>query len=457
MNKLQTSVLTTALLLLPLAAYAQQVTGIWVGNQGNFSDHNGSVTFYDPGSGEASAAIENFGTLVQSLALHKGSVYVVSNTSGALDILDAASRQRTGQVRGLNSPRYMAVASESKAYVSSLWANQIYVVDLASQTVVDSVAVGSNPEDIAVVAGRAYVANSGFGGDSTLSVIDTSADTLVATLDLGCDGPRHLEVDAEEELWVFCNGNTVYNDDFSEVLARTNGAAVVLDGATGQINTRIELASQVGAATLGQDTYYSRETGQIFLLYHTGDPAIEEQYLVFATATNELVTQGSLTGEEAAGAIAYDARSERFYVARITDFTSAGFVSVHGMIGGIIGGAMLERIPAGIAPAHILLEVTSDVVESVESEQPHSRTLGLNFPNPFGSFTTIPFTLSSAGQVRLTVYDMLGRVQTTLVDGILPAGEHQVRWDSGKAADGVYFVRLESDKQVSARQIIRVE
>ena len=418
------------------------------------------MTFYHPGSGEASTAIDNFGTLVQSLTLHDGSVYVVSNTSGALDILDAATRERTGQIRGLNSPRYMAVVSEGKAYVSSLWANQIYVVDLASRTVVDSVAVGSNPEDIAVVAGRAYVANSGFGGDSTLSVIDISADTLVTTLDLGCDGPRHLEVDADEELWAFCNGNTEYNDDFSEVLARTNGAAVVLDGATGQINARIELASQVGAASLGQDTFYSPATGQIYLLFHTADTPqdiIEEQYLVFATATNELATQGSFAGEEAVGAIAYDARSEQFYVARITDYTSAGFISVHGSVGGIVGGAILERIPAGIAPAHILLAVSSDVVESVELEQPHSLTLGGNFPNPFRLATTIPVTLSSAGHVRLTVYDMLGRVQATLVDGRLRAGEHQVRWDSDQAASGVYLLRLESSRQAATRQIIRVE
>ncbi len=449
--------LTTAFLLLPAAAYAQHVTGIWIGNQGNFSDNNGSVTHYNPGTGEASTAIENFGTIVQSLTLHDGNVYVLSNTSGALDILDAATRERTGQIRGLNSPRYMAVATESKAYVSSLWSNQVYVVDLASQTVVDSVAVGSNPEDIAVVAGRAYVANSGFGGDSTLSVIDISADTLVATLDTGCDGPRHLEVDAEEELWVFCNGNTVYSDDFSEVLGRTNGAAVVLDGATGEIVTRIELASQAGAAALGQDTYYSPATEQVFFLLHTAGAEIEEQYLVFATATNELATQGSLAGEEPVAGIAFDARAERFYVARITDYVSAGFVSVHSAVGGIVGGAILERIPAGIAPAHILLEASGDVTGSAVSVQPHSLALGMNFPNPFRSSTTVPFTLSAPGQVRLTVYDILGRTKATLVDATLPAGKHQVQWDSDQAASGVYFVRLENGRQASTRRIIRVE
>ncbi len=453
MNKVLTRMLATAFLLLPATAYSQHVTGIWIGNQGNFSDNNGSVTHYDPGTGEASTAIENFGTLVQSLTLHDGSVYVLSNTSGALDILDAVTRERTGQIRGLNSPRYMAAVAESKAYVSSLWSNQVYVVDLASQMVVDSVAVGSNPEDIAVIAGRAYVANFGFGGDSTLSVIDISSDTLLATLDTGCDGPRHLEVDADEELWVFCNGNTVYNDDFSEVVARTNGAAVVLDGATGEIVARIELASQVGAASLGQDSYYSRATSQVFLLIHTVDPAIEEQYLVFDTATNELATQGSLAGEESVAGIAYDARAERFYIARITDYVAAGFVSVHRPV----GGAILERISAGIAPAHVLLEASGDVAGSVESVQPHSLALGKNFPNPFRSTTTVPITLSAPGQVRLTVYDVLGRTQATLVNAALPAGTHQVRWDSDQAASGVYFVRLESGGQASTRRIIRVE
>ena len=435
-----------ACLLAPTAATAQQLTGIWVGNQGNFAESNGSVTFYDPATGEASPALENFGTLVQSLTLHDGRIYVLSNTSGAVDILDAATRERVGQIREVSSPRYMSVAAEGKAYISNLYDSTITVVDLAAEVVTGTLRVGTNPEDIAVVAGRAYVANYGFGGDSTLSVIDTAADTLLATLDMGCDGPRHLEVDPEEEVWVFCRGNTVYNADFTEILTRTNASVVVLDGATGEIITRIGLDSQTGAAALGQDTFLSIATEEAFLLHG-------KDVLIFSTATNELVTTYSLGGDEDVGGLAYDPATEQIYAARIIDYETPGFVSIHGRL----GGPILDRFPAGIAPAHITVQTAREIVDAKESVEPRAFTLGANYPNPFRRSTAVPFSLRASGHVRLTIYDVLGRVVATPLDDALGAGDHVIEWHANQSGSGVYFARLQNGGQVSMRRLVRMD
>ena len=73
-----------------------------------------------------------------------------------------------------------------------------------------------------------------------------------------------------------------------------------------------------------------------------------------------------------------------------------------------------------------------------------------NRPNPFNPATTIRFALRRPGPVRITVYDVAGRVVKHLVAESYPAGFHEVVWRgddrSGRqAAAGVYFLRLDAD------------
>ncbi|MBD3232646.1 MAG: T9SS type A sorting domain-containing protein, partial [candidate division Zixibacteria bacterium] len=72
-----------------------------------------------------------------------------------------------------------------------------------------------------------------------------------------------------------------------------------------------------------------------------------------------------------------------------------------------------------------------------------SSLLG-NYPNPFNATTSISYSLSNAGHVTLSVYDIAGRLVTKLADGYRDAGEHTVSWDASQHASGVYFYKLTS-------------
>lgn len=65
-----------------------------------------------------------------------------------------------------------------------------------------------------------------------------------------------------------------------------------------------------------------------------------------------------------------------------------------------------------------------------------------NYPNPFNGTTVIGYRLADFGDVRLVVYDLLGREVATLVKGREGPGEHQVKFDAGGLASGVYVCRL---------------
>jgi len=83
-----------------------------------------------------------------------------------------------------------------------------------------------------------------------------------------------------------------------------------------------------------------------------------------------------------------------------------------------------------------------------------------NAPNPFNPETSIRFHVASErARVRLDVYDVAGRLVTTLLDGVPGAGEHVVRWDGREAggrsvASGIYFARLAVDDWSASRKMV---
>ena len=85
-------------------------------------------------------------------------------------------------------------------------------------------------------------------------------------------------------------------------------------------------------------------------------------------------------------------------------------------------------------------------------EQPKIFSLAQNYPNPFNARTNIDFVLSKGSMVNLSVYDITGAKVSTLVNGKLDAGQHQVNWDAIGIASGVYFYTLKTnDSEVTKK------
>ncbi|TSA22610.1 T9SS C-terminal target domain-containing protein, partial [bacterium] len=90
-----------------------------------------------------------------------------------------------------------------------------------------------------------------------------------------------------------------------------------------------------------------------------------------------------------------------------------------------------------------------EIVEAeTEKLMPTEVKVGPNYPNPFNPETIIPIELPKTMEVRIVVYDILGRTIRTLHDGIMESGRHYVRWNGRdelqrKLASGVYLYRVE--------------
>ena len=84
------------------------------------------------------------------------------------------------------------------------------------------------------------------------------------------------------------------------------------------------------------------------------------------------------------------------------------------------------------------------VAKAAKATAPTELALQDNHPNPFSQSTTIRFELPERQRVQLSVYDLLGRKVATLVDGVVAAGVHQVRWGAEGLPSGTYFYRMEA-------------
>ncbi len=96
-------------------------------------------------------------------------------------------------------------------------------------------------------------------------------------------------------------------------------------------------------------------------------------------------------------------------------------------------------------------------IETVEGETPTQITLEQNFPNPFNPSTTFEYSLDRRLDVKVRVYDVLGRVVATLVDGVQPAATYRVTFDAGDLASGLYIYRLETPNQVITRRMVLIK
>ncbi|GAB4325249.1 MAG: hypothetical protein Kow0074_18800 [Candidatus Zixiibacteriota bacterium] len=107
----------------------------------------------------------------------------------------------------------------------------------------------------------------------------------------------------------------------------------------------------------------------------------------------------------------------------------------------------------------ITVEMNTGVLDGdAASTVPGVFALQQNYPNPFNSATVIRYTLERDATVRLEVFDVLGRIIATIVDGPQALGVHEAVWngmnDNGDAvASGIYFYRLEVNGDILSRKM----
>ncbi len=95
---------------------------------------------------------------------------------------------------------------------------------------------------------------------------------------------------------------------------------------------------------------------------------------------------------------------------------------------------------------------SSYIQDQMEEILPDEVTL-TSYPNPMGQQATLEYTLPEATDVRIAIYDMLGRRVAVLEEGRKEAGRHAIKLGARRLSSGVYFGRLAADGETRTQKI----
>ncbi len=313
-------------------------SGVFISNEGQFQTGTGTVSFFN----RETKTVENdifqtvngrpLGNILQSLEIHNNKAYLVVNNAKKVEVVQAWDFKEVGTIQGLEMPRYFIGIDDKKGYVSQ-WGvggidGSVKVVDLQTNTVIKTIAVGKGAEKMLKLDNKVYVAcNGGFASENRVFVIDTQKDEVSATI-VTPDNSNGLVLDANNKIWVACSGRSQWNGSASVTVSPAQ--LVRLNPISNQIEQSFAFERH-GLGNLvinsGKNTLFYSYSGRVF-----------SQSINAGINTNPLISR-SFYG------LSYDINTDMLYAAVGGNFSSnSKFIRFN------ISGVAIDSMNVGIAP-----------------------------------------------------------------------------------------------------------
>lgn len=187
------------------------VSQVLILNEGAYQANNAGITVYDPEKKEvtveelyATANGRQMGDTGQDILVDGDDVYVSVYGSSYVARLNMQGEQQASHsfTEAEGQPRFM-VADNTHLYVT-LYSGNVAVLDRSTLAVTVLIPVGANPEGMALMGDHLYVANSGWGYDQTISVIDTKKGENIQTITCAVNPQQFVVVN--DKLFLFAYG-----------------------------------------------------------------------------------------------------------------------------------------------------------------------------------------------------------------------------------------------------------
>jgi len=335
---------------------------LYVLNEGNMDENRSTLDYYDYNNWTYNTNIYQsanpnvplyLGDAGNDLQIYGSKMYAVINMSDKVEIMDAKTAKRLGQVN-LKNCRY-ATFDKGYVYVSSYHRNVIGTVDgnsdpakgivakidTATLQIVDSVVVGRQPDGIAISNGKLYVANSGgyspLNYERTVSVIDLSTFKLIKNIDVAIN-LNLMQLDDEGNVFVSSRGDYI----------KTPSKLFKIDTKQDKVIDSIGL--QVSSFCISKDTAYiigspfnwnSGNGGTYFKTVNTKTGQ---------TISDNFISDGTSAKLQKPYGILVNPNSRNIYLTDALDYQTSGNVYCFSP-----QGKLIWQFKAGQIPGHLAL------------------------------------------------------------------------------------------------------
>ncbi|MBI5471207.1 MAG: YncE family protein [Ignavibacteriae bacterium] len=313
--------------------------GVYVLNEGDFNTPNDArlsaldidrdivvTDLFESGNAGA-----HLGTVGDDMKFHNGRAYIVMSRSQNLVVMNLSTLAKEAEVFFPGSAVHDLLIDSvgNRLFLTRLFSSSVFVLNLSTLTVIDSISVGSNPQGMALANGKLFVCNSGYGSDKTVSVVSTGTNDVITTLTVG-DGPTQAALASDGKIWVACTGNAFATPP-------TTGSIFMVDPVT---NTKVDslLFSENlwGTISIGSDGYayvLGVTSGNFY-----GGPVHRISTLTKIIITNFI--SGTYYG------LAFDNVVREIYVADVKNFSGNGEAKIYTSAGALRKTFAAQKGPA---------------------------------------------------------------------------------------------------------------
>jgi YVTN family beta-propeller protein len=312
--------------------------GMYILSEGLFNANNSSLTYYDF---ETQTLVDDqfeeqngrgLGDTANDIEVYGSKMYIVVNVSSTVEVVDAKTAKSIKQIdlkdNGVGrQPRFIEFY-KNKAYISS-FDGTIAVMDTATLEIEKFVKVGKNPEQLAIINDKIYVANSGGldypNYDNTVSVIDINTFTEIKKIEVEIN-PRIVAKDQYGNVYVMSSG------DYGII----KPSLAVIDSKTDVLKSQ-ELF-EGASITIQGDLAYIPVFGKDIKVYNIKTRQVER---------DNFITDGTVI--KTAYGVAVDPITEDVFVTDAKNYVTKGDVTCFDK-----NGVKKYSIPAGINPNSVV-------------------------------------------------------------------------------------------------------
>lgn len=326
----------------PIALQAPAVAkAVYVLNEGNFGQIEARLSVYDiirdtvyRDVFEGANGGQHLGSVGDDMKFLNGKAYILMSGSENLNVVSITDNILLQSVSFPgNSPHDLIIDSlHNRIFITRLFKNSLYVLDLSTLAIIDSVGVGSNPQGMVISGNDLFVCNSGYGSDSTISIVDVVSDTVKATIRVGF-GPAGIAIAPDGKIWISCTGNAFGSPP-------SHGRVYVLNSSSYAIEDSIVFTENLwGNITMSSDGFANiigTTSGSFY-----GGPIHR-----INTAT-KAVTLNFISGTYYSAAV-YGV-TEDIYVADVKNFSTDGVINVYSRTGSAKRSFTVQKGPGVIA------------------------------------------------------------------------------------------------------------